>query len=83
MKLNNYKRIAKYYGTCDPKFWNNFLDVFIFFLALPVFALIDILESHFANNDKLVWTIVVILLIFFEPLLYFLIGRKQKILKKE
>ena len=48
-------------------------------MILPLIALIDLLRSHFANNDKLVWTIIVIFVVVIGPILYFTIGRKQKI----
>jgi len=49
------------------------------FLLLPIVTLINLLKSRFANNDKLVWTIVVVFLPFIGSLLYWMIGRKQKI----
>jgi len=57
-----------------------FLMIFcILIMILPLIALIDLLRSHFANNDKLVWTIIVIFVVVIGPILYFTIGRKQKI----
>lgn len=54
------------------------------FLAIPQFilfiiALVDILKSEFAGNDKLIWILVIIFLSLLGPILYFLIGRKNKI----
>jgi TM2 domain-containing membrane protein YozV len=44
-----------------------------------IIALIDILKSEFTGNNKIVWVIVVLFSNFFGAILYFLIGRKQKI----
>lgn len=63
----------------SPTFGLLFWMIFcIFIVILPLIALIDLLRSHFANNDKLVWTIVVIFVVVIGPILYFTIGRKQK-----
>jgi hypothetical protein len=58
--------------------------VILFILGTPflmmVLALVDILRSDFEqSSNKLVWTIVVILLPFIGSLIYFLIGRNQKV----
>ncbi|HEY4785661.1 MAG TPA: PLDc N-terminal domain-containing protein [Bacteroidales bacterium] len=50
-------------------------------LILPMIALIDLLRSRFEGNDKLVWTIVIIFVVVIGSILYFVIGRKQKINK--
>ena len=47
-------------------------------VILPLIALIDLLRSRFANNDKLIWIIVVLFLPCIGSILYFTIGRKQK-----
>ena len=50
------------------------------FLLLTVFALVDIVRSKFeGNHTKLIWVIVVIFVHLLGPILYFTIGRKQKI----
>lgn len=47
---------------------------------LWILALIDILKSDFrGQNDKLIWALVVLLGSFVGAILYFLIGRNQKI----
>ena len=51
----------------------------IVLLILPVLTLIDLLRNRFVNNDKLVWTIVVVFLPLIGSVLYWTIGRKQKI----
>jgi len=48
-------------------------------VILPLIALIDLLRSHFVNHDKLVWTIVVLFVPVIGPILYFTLGRKQKV----
>ena len=52
--------------------------VFLGFL-LTIIALIDVLKSQFNGNDKIVWLLVVLFTNFFGAILYFLIGRNQKI----
>tara|TARA_R110000751_G_scaffold937_1_gene3177 strand:+ start:6442 stop:6657 length:216 start_codon:yes stop_codon:yes gene_type:complete len=42
-------------------------------------ALIDILKSRFNQNDKLVWIVVVLFFNLIGAIMYFTIGRKQKI----
>jgi hypothetical protein len=44
-----------------------------------VIALIDILKSKFNQNDKLVWILVVLFFNLIGAIIYFTIGRKQKI----
>lgn len=49
-------------------------------VVLSVIALIDIVRSRFVDtNDKLVWTIIAVLLPIIGPILYFVVGRKQKV----
>jgi TonB family protein len=49
-------------------------------LAFAVVALVSILRSQFPGpNDKLVWTVVAILVPIVGPILYFMIGTKQRI----
>lgn len=48
-------------------------------LVLGVIALIDILKAQFNGYDKLIWVLVVILLPVVGAILYFLIGKKQKL----
>lgn len=56
--------------------WQYFL---IFGVLLTIIALIDILKSEFKGNDKIVWLLVVLFMNLLGALLYFIIGRKQKI----
>ncbi|MCI4444785.1 MAG: PLDc N-terminal domain-containing protein [Candidatus Aminicenantes bacterium] len=58
--------------------------ILLLFLGLPqlilfIVALVDILKSEFAGNDKLIWILLIIFLPLLGPILYFLIGRKNKI----
>ncbi len=48
-------------------------------VVLWLIALMDILKGDFKGNDKIVWIIVVIFLPVIGPILYFLVGKKQKI----
>ena len=49
-------------------------------LLLPLIALIDALRSKFqADTVKLIWVIVILFLPFLGAILYFIIGRKQRI----
>jgi len=57
--------------------WIIILIVLWFFTA-PI-ALIDILRSKFEGKSKFLWLAVILVLNFPGVLLYFLIGRKQKI----
>lgn len=52
----------------------------VFGLILPLIALIDILRSDFKNNnDKIIWVLVVLFFNILGSLLYFIIGRKQRV----
>jgi len=51
----------------------------ILIFLFPVVALIDILTHEFKGYDKIVWTLVVILLPLLGAVLYLSIGRFQKI----
>jgi hypothetical protein len=55
--------------------------ILLSFLLLPIIALIDILRNEFTGSNKLIWVLVTIFLPFLGSLLYFGIGRKQKLAK--
>ena len=58
-------------------FWTIFLSLFI---LLPVIALFSLLKSIFKDSTtKLIWVLVILLVPFAGPILYFFIGRKQRI----
>lgn len=60
--------------------WQLILILIILLGIIPtIIALIDILKSEFKGNNKIVWILVVLLANFFGAVLYFLIGREQKI----
>lgn len=54
------------------------LSMFVFIIPILI-ALIDILKSEFEGNNKIVWLLVVIFLNILGALLYYFIGRKQKL----
>jgi hypothetical protein len=58
------------------------LFLFLLIIAAPVLiilALIDILRSEYSGMNKVVWVLVVIFLPLIGSILYFGIGRNQKI----
>lgn len=57
--------------------WELIMITLVF--IIPIIALIDILRRKFIGNNKLIWLIVVILLNILGAILYFSIGRYQKI----
>ena len=67
-----------YLGMIGP--WQILLILIILLGIIPtIVALVDILKSEFKGNNKIVWILVVLLANFFGAVLYFLIGREQKI----
>ena len=61
--------------------WQIILILITVFLGIipTIVALIDILRNEFSGNNKIVWLLVVLLGSFLGALLYFIIGRKQKL----
>ena len=58
-------------------FWTFFS---IFILVLPVVALISLLRSTFKDTTtKLIWVLVILFMPILGSILYFLIGRKQRV----
>lgn len=57
------------------------LILLLVLLVVPIWviALVDILRNDFKGNDKLIWLLAVIFVPFLGPILYFILGRKQKI----
>lgn len=52
----------------------------VFFgIIATIIALVDIVRNEFSGNNKIVWLLVVLLTNFLGVLLYFIIGRKQKL----
>ena len=48
-------------------------------LVIPIIALIDILKSNFEGNNKLIWVLIILFLWIIGAILYYFIGRNQKI----
>ncbi len=61
--------------------WQLILILVVLFLGvLPtIIALVDILKSEFKGHNKIVWVLVILFTNFFGAILYFLIGKEQKI----
>ena len=66
-------------GMIGP--WQIILILVTVFLGIlpTIIALIDILKNEFKGYNKIVWILVVLFTNFFGAILYFLIGREQKI----
>ena len=49
-------------------------------IALPIIALVDIVKSNFKEeNNKIMWVLIVLLLPILGTILYFVVGRGQKV----
>ncbi|SFD41585.1 PLDc N-terminal domain-containing protein [Algibacter pectinivorans] len=48
-------------------------------LGLWIFCLIDIIRNQFQKNEKITWTLIVILLPILGALLYLFIGKSKKL----
>ncbi len=49
-------------------------------LLVPIIALIDVIRSDFRSaNDKLIWVIVILFLNIIGAVLYWFIGRNQRV----
>jgi hypothetical protein len=57
------------------------LELVIIVMIIPLIALIDILRSEFSGNNKLIWVLVVLFFPLIGTILYFLIGRGQKVIE--
>jgi hypothetical protein len=55
------------------------LLVVLFIFLIPLLALISALMSDFPGNEKILWVLIILLLPFLGSVLYFLIGRNQRI----
>lgn len=67
----------EYLGMIGP--FQIMLILVVIGILPTIVALIDILKSDFKGNDKIIWLLVVLFLNFFGAVLYFLIGRQQKL----
>ena len=54
----------------------------LFLFVLPVIALVDIIRNEFTGNNKLIWVLIVIFFNILGSILYFLMGKNQKIEKQ-
>jgi hypothetical protein len=60
--------------------WQIIILLIAFLGIIPtIIALIDILKSKFDGDNKIVWVLVVLFLNLIGAILYFTIGRNQKI----
>ena len=52
----------------------------LFFLLLPLFALINLIRSNFKDSsDKLIWVLIILFLPVLGSILYFLMSGNQKL----
>ena len=68
-----------YLGMMNPFLIKVILISMLLAFIPTVIALIDILKSEFKGNDKVVWILVVLFFNLIGTIIYFSIGRKQKI----
>lgn len=54
----------------------------VLYLVLPAIAVIDIAKGKFEDINKIVWILIVLLLPIMGPIIYLIVGRRQK-LKQE
>ncbi len=54
------------------------VTTFLFFIP-TIIALVDILRNEFTQNNKIIWLLVVLFTNIIGVILYFIIGRKQKL----
>lgn len=57
------------------------LLVSLVMFVIPIIALVDILRNDFEGNNKIIWVIVILLTWLLGAILYYFIGRQQKIEK--
>ncbi len=50
-------------------------------LVFSIIALVDILKNDFKDNNKIIWVIVILVMWLIGAILYYFIGRKQKLPK--
>lgn len=68
-----------YLGMLNPFLIKVILISLLLTLIPTVIALIDILKSKFIGNDKVIWILIVLFFNVIGAILYFIMGRKQKI----
>ncbi|WP_439184330.1 PLDc N-terminal domain-containing protein [Carboxylicivirga taeanensis] len=60
--------------------WIIILMVAFLVFIMPLLALISVLKNNFEGSNKVVWVLVILLIPFLGSILYFMIGRKQRII---
>ncbi len=55
------------------------LIISLFLFILPIIALVDIIRNEFTGNNKIVWVLIVIFFNIIGSILYFLMGKNQKV----
>lgn len=55
------------------------LAIGIIAFLLPILAIVDILRSRFEGHMQLIWVIVIVFFNILGSILYFMMGRNQKI----
>lgn len=73
--MHNFEMIGIIGGVAFFVFLLVFVAVFVFWL----WALIDILKSEFTGPNKVVWLLMVMMVPLIGAILYYFIGREQKI----
>ncbi|HZL08614.1 MAG TPA: PLD nuclease N-terminal domain-containing protein [Prolixibacteraceae bacterium] len=66
-------------GMLGPQELILVLVVALCFFLLPLIAIIDIVRSKFEGNMQLIWVLLVVFFNIVGSILYFIIGRNQKI----
>lgn len=54
---------------------------FLIQLVFSIIALVDVLKNEFEDNNKIIWVLVILVLWLVGAILYYFIGRKQKLPK--
>jgi len=68
------------FGMPGENEWAIILIGMSLFALLPLFALVDIIRNDFrGSNDKVVWVLLVLFVPLVGSVLYFLIGRTQRV----
>lgn len=66
-------------GFIGPQELILILIISLFLFILPIIALVDIIRSEFTGNNKIVWVLIVIFFNIIGSVLYFLMGKNQKV----
>ncbi|MFA5817212.1 MAG: PLDc N-terminal domain-containing protein [Bacteroidales bacterium] len=66
-------------GVLGPAELILILCIPLFFLLLPIIAIVDILRSRFEGNNNVLFLLIVILLPIVGSILYFIIGPSRKV----